>query len=114
MSNQNDSTPIPPKYDLFSHEFFNDPHPTMHRMRAEDPIYWHPQLKLWVLTRYDDIQTISRDRRFSAERLAQFGVGASDAMKEKLEVYTRFISHWIVLRDPPRHTVIRALISKAF
>jgi cytochrome P450 len=114
MSNQNDGKPSQPKYDIFSQAFFADPHPTLHRMRAEDPIYWHPQLKLWVMTRYDDIQTITRDRRFSAERVDQFGMGASDAMKDKLEVYNRFLSHWMVLRDPPRHTVLRALISKAF
>lgn len=114
MSNQNDGTPTQPKYDIFSPAFFTDPHPTLHRMRAEDPLYWHPQLKLWILTRYDDIQAITRDQRFSAERVEQFGVGASPAMKEKLDAYNRFISHWMVVRDPPRHTVLRALLSKAF
>jgi cytochrome P450 len=33
-----------PKYDLLSAQFFADPHPTFRRMRAEDPVYWHPTL----------------------------------------------------------------------
>jgi cytochrome P450 len=114
MSEPNDGGPSLPKYDLLSPAFFADPHPTLHRMRAEDPVYWHPLLNLWVLTRYDDIQTITRDRRFSAERVDQFSTGASAAKKEKLEAYNRFIGHWMVLLDPPRHTMLRAILAKAF
>jgi cytochrome P450 len=114
MSDPNTDAPSTPKYDILGPQFHADPHPTLHRMRAEDPVYWHPLLKLWILTRYDDIQLIVRDRRFSAERADQFGFGASDAMKEKIEVYTRFIGRWMVFSDPPRHTVMRSLIGKAF
>ena len=57
-----------PKYDLFSPEFFADPHPTFKRMRVEDPVYWHPQFKIFCLTRFNDVQLITRDPRFSSER----------------------------------------------
>lgn len=114
MPDHSGDPPAQIKYDLLSPSFFADPHSVFRRMRAEEPIHWHPQLNFWVLTRYEDIQTISRDPRFSAERTAQFGTGVSEAMVPKLEACFRFVSHWMVFRDPPRHTVLRGLVAKAF
>jgi cytochrome P450 len=114
MADQSGDAPAMPKYDLLSPAFFADPHSVFHRMRAEDPVYWHPLLNLWILTRYEDIQMISRDPRFSAERLSQFATGVSEAMQPKLDECLRFASHWMVMRDPPRHTILRALVAKAF
>jgi cytochrome P450 len=114
MSDQSGDPPTQIKYDLLSPSFFADPHSLFHRLRAEEPIHWHPQLNFWLLTRYEDIQVISRDPRFSAERTAQFANGVSEAMAPKLEAWLRFVSHWIVFRDPPRHTLLRGLVAKAF
>jgi cytochrome P450 len=106
--------PSPPKYDLLSPEFFADPHSTFRKMRAEDPVYWHPQLKMWFLTRYDDIRRLVDELDFSTERLDQYGLGAPPALKEKLEVVNDFLNLWMVFSDPPRHTRIRSLVTKAF
>lgn len=114
MPDQSGDPPAQIKYDLLSPSFFADPHALFRRLRAEEPIHWHPQLNFWLLTRYEDIQTISRDPRFSAERTAQFGTGVSEAMVPKLEACLHFVSHWMVFRDPPRHTVLRGLVAKAF
>lgn len=114
MTEQSSDAPETPKYDLLSPAFFADPHPILRRMQVEDPIYWHPLLNLWVLTRHDDIQAISRDPRLSAERTSQFSTGVSEAMQPKLDACLRFVSHWMVFRDPPRHTILRALVVKAF
>lgn len=114
MSDQEITAPPKAKYDLMSPSFFANPYPVFHRMRAEDPVYWHPDMRIWVLTRYADIQMTARDPRFSAERIGQLATGISEAMKPKFEVVARFLSHWIVSMDPPRHTAIRALVAKAF
>jgi hypothetical protein len=103
-----------PPYDLFSQAFLADPFPTLQKMRDEDPVYWHPVLHAWVVTRYDDINSILRDRRFSSERSDQLATGAPPHVLEKLEVCNRFIGMWMVFMDPPRHTVLRALVAKAF
>jgi pimeloyl-[acyl-carrier protein] synthase len=55
------------KYDLLSPSFYAAPDATLHRMRAENPIYWHSDLEAWILTRYDDIQCVIRDPRFSEQ-----------------------------------------------
>jgi cytochrome P450 len=109
-----DASPRAAPYDLFSQAFLADPFPTFRRMRAEDPVYWHPLLHAWVLTRYDDILTVTRDRRFSSERADQLANGAPAHMQEQLAVCNRFLSLWMVFVDPPRHTTLRSLVAKAF
>jgi cytochrome P450 len=102
------------KYDLVSSQFFADPHPTFRRMRAEDPVYWHPRLRTWFLVRYDDIQSVARDPRFTAERADHFGRDAPPSVRDKLEMANRFLSGFLLFNDPPTHTRLRNLIAKAF
>ncbi|WP_437500944.1 cytochrome P450 [Sorangium sp. So ce1099] len=83
-------------------------------MRAEAPVYWDPQLNVYCLTSYEDVQLITRDPRFSAERVDYYISGAPAALREKLKRYDEFISHWMVLADPPRHTRLRGLVAKGF
>lgn len=102
------------KHDVLSAEFFRDPHPTLHRMRAEDPAYWHPELGMWMFTRYADVQAIVRDGRLTAERSHELVKGAEPRVQEKADAVTRFFSLWSLFADPPRHTRLRSLIAKAF
>ena len=105
----------PIKYDLMSPAFFADPYPTLDRMRAEDPVYWHPLLRSWVLTRYDDIQRVLRDpgTTFSAKRVEQYGIGAPESVQAKLRVCNEFFATWVAFVDPPHHTRLRGLVAKA-
>ncbi|MCB0041588.1 MAG: cytochrome P450 [Caldilinea sp.] len=54
-----------PKYDLYSHDFKRNPHPTYAAMRARDPVVHHPGLGegmlIWFVTRYDDVQAVLAD-----------------------------------------------------
>lgn len=103
-----------PRYDLLSPEFFANPHPTLHRMRTEDPVYWDPLLNVHCVTRYEDVQIVLRDPRFSAERVDYYISGVPALLRDKLKRYDEFISHWMVLADPPRHTRLRSLVARAF
>ncbi|MCY1058968.1 cytochrome P450 [Nannocystis sp. SCPEA4] len=104
------------KYDILSPVFFADPYPTLRRMREEDPVFWHPLLKCWVLTRYADVQRVLRDTRseFSNSKAEQYGLGAPESVRDKLDVFNAFVSKWVAFMDPPNHTRLRALISRAF
>jgi len=112
---QQPSAPVV-KYDILSPTFFADPYPTLRRMREEDPVFWHPLLKSWVLTRYVDVQRVLRDTRseFSNSKAEQYGVGAPGSVRDKLDVFNTFVSKWVAFMDPPHHTRLRALISRAF
>ena len=88
-------------------EFLADPYPTYHRLRAEDPVHQSP-LGFWVLTRYDDVSAVLRDPRFVKEPLA-----ALVAARFGAEV-PRGVGLSMLDRDPPDHTRLRGLVSKAF
>jgi len=103
-----------PKYDLISPAFFADPHPTFRRMRAEDPVYWHPTLRMWFLVRYDDIQRVARDPQFTAMRDDHFGRDAPPTVRDQLEIVNRFLAGFLLFNDAPTHTRLRNLIVKAF
>ncbi|MGH3909389.1 MAG: hypothetical protein ACRDRM_01010, partial [Pseudonocardiaceae bacterium] len=42
-------------YDLQVPDLFMNPHPLLHRMRRDDPVYFSRHLDSWVLTRHDDV-----------------------------------------------------------
>ncbi len=88
-------------------EFLADPYPTYHRLRAEDPVH-HSPLGFWVLTRYEDVSAVLRDPRFIKEPLA-----ALVAARFGAEV-PRGVGLSMLDRDPPDHTRLRSLVSKAF
>ena len=88
-------------------EFLADPYPTYHRLRDEDPVH-HSPLDFWVLTRYEDVAVVLRDPRFIKEPLvsvvaARFGVTVPPGVGLSM-----------LDRDPPDHTRLRSLVSKAF
>src|SRR5262245_19313298 len=93
------------KYDILSPTFFSDPYPTLRRLREHDPVYWHPLLRSWVLSRYADIQRVLRDTgaHFSARRVEQYGLGAPAEVQGKLQVCNESISRWFAFMDPPEH-----------
>jgi len=88
-------------------EFLSDPYPTYHRLRDEDPVH-HSPMDFWVLTRYEDVAAVLRDPRFIKEPLvsmvaARFGVSVPPGVGLSM-----------LDRDPPDHTRLRSLVSKAF
>jgi cytochrome P450 len=94
-------------FNPFLPEFHADPYPFYRRLREEDPVHRSP-LGFWVLTRYDDCVTVLRDPRFGREEFQQmlsavYGGEESDRLPRSM-----------LFRDPPDHTRLRALVSKAF
>jgi len=87
--------------------FLADPYPTYRRLRTEDPVH-HSPLDFWVLTRYEDVVAVLRDPRFIKEPLAGF-VAARFGVAVPPGVGVSMLD-----RDPPDHTRLRSLVSKAF
>jgi hypothetical protein len=87
-------------------QFVADPYPTYRRLRAEDPVHESP-LGFWVLTRYEDVVGILRDPRFAKEPMIA-------AVAARLGIAPASIGISMLDRDPPDHTRLRSLASKAF
>lgn len=94
--------------------FLRDPFPTFRRMREADPVHWSPRLKAWVLTRYDDNKAVCLDREMSSDRLRPFFATLPGPEAARIADIMRYLSHWMVFRDPPDHTRLRRLTSKVF
>jgi cytochrome P450 len=95
-------------------EFLRDPFALYARLRAEDPVHWSPRLKAWVLTRYDDVRAVLLDREMSSDRLRPFFASLPGPESARIGEIIRYLSHWMVFRDPPEHTRLRRLTSKVF
>jgi cytochrome P450 len=87
-------------------EFVADPYPMYHRLRTDDPVH-HSALGFWVLTRYDDVVAALRDPRLAKEAIASFVAARFGAPVPAMGLS-------MLDRDPPDHTRLRGLVSKAF
>jgi cytochrome P450 len=103
----------PPLFDPFAPGFTDDPYPQYAALRAAAPIYQHP-LGFWLLTCYDDVSWLLRaglsveDRNIAPGPLLQF----REQMYGEAAARPRRVS--MLDRDPPDHTRLRRLVSKAF
>ena len=91
-----------------------DPFPLYRRLRDEDPAHWSPRLNAWVVTRYEDVKRICLDATMSSDRLRPFFARLPQAEAQRLADLARYLTLWMVFRDPPEHTRLRRLASKVF
>ncbi len=97
--------------DLASLDLFNDgaPFSAFARLRQEDPLSWTTEQNgrgFWSLTRHADIVAVNRqpDLLSSAQ-----GIRIEDQSPEEFEARKTFQES-----DPPRHTVFKTLVNRAF
>lgn len=98
---------------LFEGKLAN-PYPFYDRLRTEDPVHWSERFGCWLLTRYADVSMALRDTRLSANRTGVFMKQLPDGMRQSLQPLRDHLATWMSHSDPPDHTRIRALVSKAF
>ena len=89
-----------------------EPFPLYRRMQDEDPAYWSPRLKGWVLTRYEDVKRVCLDSQMSSDRLRPFFASLPPAEALRMAELIRYLTLWMVFRDPPEHTRLRRLAAK--
>lgn len=92
-------------WDPFDTELDSDPHPTWRRLRDEQPVYRNEQYDFWALSRFADVEYGHR----------QPGTFSSSygTVLELMGPHMRS-SGQIIFMDPPEHTVLRSLVSRAF
>jgi cytochrome P450 len=91
-----------------------DPFPLYQRLRDDDPAHWSPRLKAWVLTRYEDVKRVCLDASMSSDRLRPFFATLPPPEAQRVAELIRYLTLWMVFRDPPEHTRLRRLAAKVF
>ena len=92
---------------LFGPENKRNPHPLYHRLRELDPAWRNPEFGERVLTRWADCEAVLRDPRWSSDP----SHAATPDMREEIAVAG---VRTLLFMDPPDHTRLRRLVSKAF
>jgi len=88
------------RYDPFSPEVLHDPYPWYAALRASAPCHFVRSRGLWVVSRYDDVSACVKDH---AVYSSTGGVGSHWEQRPMMPMY-----------DPPQHTRMRRLVSRAF
>jgi cytochrome P450 len=103
-----------PLFDPFDPGFTDDPYPQYAALRERAPVYQHP-MGFWVLSRYADVSWLLR-----AGLSVEIRNVSPDGMLAKMREATygdrlrRTRAPSMLDRDPPDHTRLRRLVSKAF
>ncbi|MDW3220077.1 MAG: cytochrome P450 [Acidimicrobiales bacterium] len=92
-------------YDPFDFDVDRRAHDVWRRMRDEAPLYRNEKHDFYALTRYDDVLTCLLD---ADTYVSRFGT-TLDLMSDQVFPMPMFI-----FRDPPEHTLLRKLVSRAF
>jgi cytochrome P450 len=96
--------------------FIADPYPVYNEMRADAPIWYHEATDHWLVSRFADVNSLLRDRRFG-RTYHHVATHAEMGRPEEPDWHGPFwhlIRSGILDMEPPDHTRVRALVSKAF
>ncbi|HUY65513.1 MAG TPA: cytochrome P450 [Acidimicrobiales bacterium] len=107
-----------PVFDPFDPQWASDPFPLYADLRRRAPIHRN-DLGFWVLSRHADCLAVLRDRRASSDSLNvavdRMPEGFRTPVAEDDPVAAAMIEmRPFLFRDPPDHTRLRGLVSKAF
>ena len=93
-------------WDPFDVEIDLEPYGIWRRMRDDEPVYRNEQFDFWALSRFDDVASAHRDpQTFSSAHGTVLEIMGPNRMRG---------TNMMIFEDPPDHTQLRVLVSKAF
>jgi cytochrome P450 len=104
-----------PLFDPFAPGFTDNPYPQYAQVRAGAPVYQHP-FGFWLLTGYQEVSWLLRATGLSVED-QNMAAGPLQEMRRATygeEASVPVDGRSMLDRDPPDHTRLRKLVSKAF
>lgn len=102
------------RYNPFHPAFRRDPYPVYRRLQAEAPVYRSRALRGWILSRHEDVVRTLADPRMICDR-RQARISQDLAIFESMRPdLAQAVVRSLLLLDPPDHTRVRRLVSRAF
>ncbi|MCX4907576.1 cytochrome P450 [Streptomyces sp. NBC_00878] len=110
------ATKPPQTFDPWDQTFLADPYPAYADLRARGRVHYYEPTNQWLVPRHADVSALLRDRRLGRTYQHRFthedfGRTAPPAEQEPFHVLN---DHGMLDLEPPDHTRIRRLVSKAF
>ena len=104
-------------FNPFDPSFRENPYPQWTELREQDPVHQTP-LDFWLISRYEDVLRFVRDHALSVEDRHARASFSDDIRKQALgDRYGEVSLHGtraMLNLDPPDHTRLRRLVTKAF
>ena len=101
-------------FNPFRQAYLEDPYPTLHRLRAEEPVHWNRELDAWVVTSYDAcLQIIQDDESFSSDPGNAGGAFGAEVRQKRL-MAPLGAAAIMGNSDPPVHTHLRSIVNRGF
>jgi len=96
--------------------FYHDPYASYAAVLSQSPVAYWAELGCWCFFGYDEVNRLLRDRRFGREILhvatrEELGLPAPSPHTRHFDEVD---AHSMLEREPPVHTRLRALVSRAF
>ncbi|MDA1010409.1 MAG: cytochrome P450 [Chloroflexi bacterium] len=101
-------------FNPFVPSFKRNPYLQYGRLRAADPVHRSQALQAWILTRHEDCLAVLRDHDAFSSDSRSAGGQLAEAIRQQREASVLRTADTILGLDPPRHTVLRALVTRAF
>jgi cytochrome P450 len=103
------------KDDLLDEEFVQQPSPYYAALREQFPCYWNERWRGWVLSRYEDVYGALHSPKFLADRITPWYLNRlTDEERERYKLTYQALHSFVVFTDPPDHTRLRRIFSRAF
>ena len=101
-------------FNPFLPSFTTSPYRAYAALRAAEPVHFSPTLQAWVITSYAACEQVLRDHaRFSSNALNATGPVAELIRQQRRELPLGAVPT-LLNSDPPVHTRLRGIVSKAF
>lgn len=100
--------------DLLSDDVLADPYRYFAEVRATAPIHWNAAHDLWVLTTYEHCAAALRDKRLASDTFTPFYDRLPQNAQVKWRPLCNTMTSWLSFMDPPEHTRLRRVVTKAF
>jgi len=95
-------------------EVLSNPYRMYKLLREQNPVHWNDLFEAWVFARFEDVDAILMHPNFSADR-SKAETRFAEMIKQQQEQFGPFSEAPTMLTsDPPEHTRLRRLVSKAF
>jgi cytochrome P450/ferredoxin-NADP reductase len=99
----------------FDPAFMQDPGGCLRWSREQEPVFWSPQLRHWVVTRYADAKAVLRDNiLFSPSNVLEKITPATPEVMRILQSQGFAMNRTLVNEDEPEHMLRRRLLMDAF